>query len=94
MRLWNYINPEIREKLCSKCKDYGIDCLSDDEKTAVQVKYRNNYYINFTELSTFYTASQIMACPNKILATNHLAKLSKDIFINIRNFKYSIGNYR
>ena len=69
---WDLLTFEQRNKLeeygvSRNCKDYGIDGISEDFKTSLQTKYRDNTFINWTEFSTFQTFSSLFKCDNLIL---------------------------
>ncbi len=75
---WNYIDPIIKDTFIYN-KDMGIDGLSTDCKTSLQCKWRNDNTINFTELSTFNTYSQLLKIENKILSHNTSCKISNNL---------------
>lgn len=75
---WSLLDPDIRDNFNINCKDMGIDGISSDLSTSLQCKLRNNNYITYTELSTFYTYSSVLNCKTKIISHNESAKISKD----------------
>lgn len=46
---WDMVPPTDKER------DYGVDGVSMDFKTAIQAKYRTNSTLSFTDITTFYT---------------------------------------
>jgi len=70
---WSKIPKEIKAKYDLPPKqDYGVDAMTLDGKMTVQAKWRPaSGYINFTEISTFYTLSHgIIGAKRLVLITS------------------------
>lgn len=64
---WHMISPSVKDNLGIPLKDYGIDGISLDFKTALQVKYRHDSSITYRELSTFFTTATCLTKSEKLI---------------------------
>lgn len=75
---WHDLPIKIRIQLGIDRCDRGVDAISQDLKTAIQIKYKPRSKITFTELSTFITyGEKILKCEHLNLVTHENPEFGK-----------------
>lgn len=75
---WHDVPIIDRIKLSVDRMDRGVDAISLDLKTAIQIKWKPRSKITFTELSTFFTyARDILKCDKFRIVTNEHVEFCK-----------------